>query len=591
MLNKNSCEQGVVEANAGRGRTIRYLLGVTLLVMLATVTLCWLSFEGTPWYVQVSACMFAATAFIYPFQAVLDHLIAQRCEQPSIAVLELQEALSSEWRTLVLIPALLYSTDHIDRLAEQLARCAKVNLSRQITFGILSDFTDHAARTREDDEVLLSHLSGMIESLNRQYGDQCAGFVALHRARSWSNDQQCWMGLERKRGKLEQLNNMIVTQDVGAFPFRFGRTATLAETRFVICLDSDTVLPPGQAMAMIAVIAHPSNSPEICNATGMLKKGHAVMQPRICATRTLTAGSWIERMNRDMLGCHDGSTRVHDLFQLYYGESCFFGKGIYDVAAMHQLLNGKLSGEEILSHDVMESGFGACAVVPAAYLEEPSENNVLSEMRRRHRWIRGDWQNLIWVLRSLIGGAHQLSLPGTLKVVDNARRSMMPPALFGAVIWLVFAAVHPLPGLCFTVLIFLLPSIVIACEGAREGIRGWAAHLAAAATSARIRRQLVLLFLLPSEATVNADAIGRAIYRMCLSNRRRLDWTASDRPLTDRLRLRHYYSALYAGPLVGLGLVVASCYIKLGAPLVTALLGSVWGLGPGLAYLAGKPSR
>ncbi|TXH70917.1 MAG: hypothetical protein E6Q88_08080 [Lysobacteraceae bacterium] len=585
-----------LDVAASRKRTAVYAALCLPALAAAAALFAFAGFRLAPWPIVCAAALFGGAAMVYPVLSAVDFFLSRRAVQPVIARRAFADGIPDDCRTLVAIPTLLHSVAYVDKLAAHLERCALDNPSRNVFYGLITDFTDADGETLEDDAPLLEALRTQIDALNRRHPNLCAGFVALHRRRSWSEDQQRWMGAGRKRLKLEQLNRFLLSADDADFPLRCGPVARLRAIRYVICLDSDTRLPAGQAQAMIGAIAHPANAPVLCARSKTLLAGHAMLQPRICAAPWSGPPSWIGRMNSTLLGRYDGAVRVDDLFFLYYREACFFGKGIYDVAAVHALTEGRIVGEDVLSHDVIEGALAGCGAVPFAHLEEPAEPGVLSEMRRRHRWIRGDWQNLVWMLRD--DGTRIPTLAGRLKVLDNVRRSLMPPTAFAAAVWLAFCADAPFLGFAALAAVFLLPAALIDYAGCRSirGIRRIMAHLADSPGAARRRRLLLLLLLLPSEALVNLDAALRGLYRIGVSRRRRLDWNASDQPLSAAPGWAAHYRALRAGPIAGVALVagqsLAHAWLGWSVHLTFAgVIGLLWIIGPGVAFALSRPGK
>ena len=234
------------------------------------------------------------------------------------------------------------------------------------------------------------------------------------------------MGWERKRGKLTELNHLLLGKGPTSFsPHVVEPTLAPANVRYVLTLDADTRVPLGVARDLVGIAAHPLNRAVFDPALGRIVRGYGVLQPRItpllptCAERSLyrtivTGGS----------GLDPYAAAVSDLYQDVFNEGLFTGKGLYDVQAFEASLAGRVPENTLLSHDLLEGLFVRCALVTDISLFEdfPSHSEVAAS--RAHRWTRGDWQLLPWIL----GKRGRLPAMGRWKMLDNLRRSILPPA-------------------------------------------------------------------------------------------------------------------------------------------------------------------
>ena len=131
-------------------------------------------------------------------------------------------------------------------------------------FALLSDWLDADAKSVAGDEALLAVAAEGVARLNARYGPAPGGprFLLLHRHRVWNASQSRWIGWERKRGKLHELNRSCAAPTTPA-----SRTSTAlppvapADTRYVVTLDADTSLPRETVRRLIGKMAHPLNRP------------------------------------------------------------------------------------------------------------------------------------------------------------------------------------------------------------------------------------------------------------------------------------------------------------------------------------------
>jgi cyclic beta-1,2-glucan synthetase len=327
--------------------------------------------------------------------------------------LELREGVPPELRTLVAVPTLLTAAAEIEEQVARLEIHFLANPEDELRFALLSDWIDAPAESMPGDEELLAAASAGIARLNARHGPASGGeprFLLLHRRRVWSEGEECWFGWERKRGKLEELNRLLR----GATDTTFLSLADPAAqamlqssgVRFVLTLDADTRLPREVARRLIGTLAHPLNRPRFDEARGRVVEGYGILQPRITPSLpTAQEGSLFQRIFSGPAGIDPYAAAVSDVYQDLFGEGSFTGKGIYDVDAFSTALGGKVPDNALLSHDLFEGLFARAGLVTDIELLEEFPSHFQAAAARQHRWARGDWQLLPWIVgRPLIPG-------------------------------------------------------------------------------------------------------------------------------------------------------------------------------------------
>ncbi len=386
--------------------------------------------------------------------------------------------ISSGCRTMVVVPTLLANVDELDSLLQELEIYYLANPDPQLSFALLTDFTDAPEQSLPQDEQLLSLAKIGVERFNQKY-PQAAPFYLFHRQREWNPSEGVWMGWERKRGKLAEFNQLLLGTGETTYLIQVGDLSILPEIKYVITLDADTSLPHGSASRLVATLAHPLNQAEFSADGRSVVAGYTVLQPRVAIKPTSANRSLFSQIFAGNAGFDLYTLAVSDVYQDLFGEGSYVGKGIYDVAAFERSLVGQVRDNTLLSHDLFEGISGRAGLVTDITLYEEYPARYLIYTRRLRRWIRGDWQLLPWLLPILRPKTefvpNRLSIISRWKVFDNLRRSLLLPTMliFFAVGWLV------LPGspLVWTLLI-LLPSIW-ADPGARASAHPaeyWAAH-------------------------------------------------------------------------------------------------------------------
>lgn len=441
-------------------------------------------------------------------------------------------------RTLVVVPSMLSDVATIDELAEALEVRFLANRDAQLHFALLTDYLDAAQATLPGDAALLAHAAQHIVRLNQRYAPESGDrFFLLHRPRLWSAGERAWIGHERKRGKLAALNRLLRGGAADAdFSAAIGSTALLAQVRYVITLDADTRLPRDAAREFVATLAHPLNRARIDPALGRVTRGYGILQPSVGSSMS---GHRITRYAR-LFGSEPGidpyTRTVSDVYQDLFGEGSFVGKGIYDVDAFEQTLDGRLPDNRILSHDLLEGCYARAGLVSDVRLFEDYPARYATDVKRRARWIRGDWQLLPWLLPWVPDAAgryrrNPLSALSRGKLLDNLRRSLVPIAATAllAIGWLWLP--RPAAWTAWLLGLFVLPMVVPALHDlvAKPLDMAWRMHLGTLvkAWATQLQRALLALACLPYEAGYAASAIVRTLWRMLVSRRRLLQWHAS----------------------------------------------------------------
>ncbi len=437
-----------------------------------------------------------------------------------------KSGIPAEDATLVVIPMMLNGAGVVRREVEKLEIRFLANREPNLYFALFSDFVDALHETTADDEALLAVARDGIHGLNARYPG--GRFLLFHRPRAWSKTEARWIGRERKRGKIADLNRFLLGEGHAEI-LMAGRLPS--PIRYLITLDADTLLPPGTARRMIETIAHPLNQVEIDPATHTRRSGFSIIQPRVSISLPSATATRFTRIFADTSGTDPYCKSVSDAQQDLFGEGIFHGKAIFDVRAFHETLGNRFPPETLLSHDLIEGSFAGVALASDIELFENLPLDYVSYCKRLHRWIRGDWQIAPWIFSTVpsASGASEpnsLSLISRFRIFDNLRRSLVPVAsllllLFG---WLA----SPAPGvwslvigaaIAILALAPLLDRLARHIQGEVEGWRGAADELV---------RSLVMIAFLPHQAWVSVDAIVRVLYRRFLSGRHLLEWQTAE---------------------------------------------------------------
>ena len=522
-----------------------YIIGIEFVTLIAVVTLIWslVRMQGG-W-----GLIFGALLLILPAtQAaveVMNYLVTTVLTPRPLPKIDYSKGVDVASATMVAIPTLLINEKQIRGLVDDLEIRYLVNRDPNIFYALLTDLPDTAEPAEEQDARVDLAVS-LIEDLNGKYAPEgCGGFYLFHRHRVYNPRESAWMGFERKRGKLLDLNQLL-RKVYDPFPVKAGDLLKLPAIRYVLTLDSDTQLPRGSAQRLIGAMAHPLNRPLVDPETRIVTQGYGILQPRVgisvhSATRSRLASIYSGQTGFDIY-----SRAVSDVYQDLYSEGIFTGKGIYDVDALRQVLEHRFPRNTLLSHDLIEGAYARAGLVSDTEVIDDYPSHYSAYNRRKHRWLRGDWQVIRWIFNKVPDESRRLvenpiSLVNRWKIVDNLRRSLIEPATF----FLLVAGWFWLPGgprfwtlvtlgLLFLPIYFrLLFSVIRATArqdaiALRESIKDWlTGHVSI----------LLNIAFLAHQSLVSIDAIVRTVVRSTITHSRLLEWeTATEAELGIRKR-------------------------------------------------------
>jgi cyclic beta-1,2-glucan synthetase len=514
--------------------------------------------------------------------------------------MDFSKGIPAECRTLVIVPTMLSGKAYIEQLVEALEIRYLANKDDNLHFGLLTDYLDSDAAIMPGDDDLLELVSARIEELNQKYKQTEQDiFFLFHRPRRWNTRERKWMGYERKRGKLSALNAFIQGRSSDEFSLVVGSFTASTRVKYVITLDSDTQLPRESAWKFIATMAHPLNHAIYNPRKRRVTDGYGILQPRVDSAIPKGAPSFYLRMQGNVSGI-DPYTRVSsDVYQDLFAEGSFIGKGIYEVDIFEQAVHEVFQENRILSHDLIEGCYTRSGLISDVLLYEESPAQYEADVKRRYRWIRGDWQISSWILPFVEGSKgrlirNKLSVISRWKIFDNLRRSLLPLTLL--LILLFGWSILPFPQFwTLAVGIFILLP-VMAAAGWRlinkpNGLT-FMAHLSEVGISVRdvIFRFIFDISVLPYEAMKFTDAILRTIWRMTVLNKRLLEWTPSaTASLHSRNDVWSVYKVMWIAPLLAITFSGLLSYSNPEGMLAAVPILILWLLAPALAWLLSKP--
>ncbi|MEO8478700.1 MAG: glucoamylase family protein [Gemmatimonadota bacterium] len=471
---------------------------------------------------------------------VVNQLITSTMPPRTLPAMDfLERGIPDDCRTAVVVPTLLGDVDDVTTALEDLEVLFLANRDPALVFALLGDHLDAEREHLPGDAAVLEQAALGVTELNLRYGTGAQPpFRLLHRPRRWNPGEGVWMGWERKRGKLEEFLELLAGQDSGAFTLVAGGAIGFEQVRYVITLDADTQMPLGEARALVGTIAHPLNRAVHDPAAGRIVAGFGIIQPRIAVKLVSARRSAFAAIHSGLPGIDPYTTAVSDFYQDLFGEGSFTGKGIIDVAAFRLATRGRFPENTLLSHDLIEGNYVRAGLATDIVLYDDYPTTYIAHARRKHRWVRGDWQLLPWLGRHVPGPSgpelNRLPLVSRWKVLDNLRRSTVEPAQLALIIagWSLLAGSSvrwTLLGIGAIVAPRIVPILLAFVRPPRD--RSWRAYYGALRDDAvRAAQQIGLaIVVLPHQAWLSLDAIVRTLWRLGVSRRHLLEWHAAAR--------------------------------------------------------------
>ncbi|TYC63977.1 glycosyl transferase [Rhodobacterales bacterium] len=529
-------------------------------------------------------------------QILIDRLIGWTVPATALPGLALEGGIPASLRTIVVVPTLLTNERDMREQVEALEVHYLSGTQGDVAFALLTDGVDAPRRNTPEDTALVTLIDREIARLNHLHGPAPSGarFLHLHRQRRYNPVAQLWMGWERKRGKLQELNRLLRGATETDYRTPAGGTPVVpSDVRYVLTLDSDTRMPRDTVRRLIGKMAHPLNRPVIDQALRRVCAGHAILQPRITpALPASQSGTTFQYATSGPCGMDPYAAAASDIYQDLFGEGSFAGKGIYDLDAFETVMAGRVPENTLLSHDLLEGIFARAGLASDVELVEtfPARQDLAA--RRLHRWCRGDWQLLPW-----LGPRGGLGPLGRLKVLDTLRRSLLAPATLGmlALSWLLPGPAAVLATMLVLV-VLTLPSFLHAAVSALPHRAGL--HLR---THLRLMREdLALAFLQTGLAAAfladaswrSLDAIIRTLWRLLVSRRHLLQWTtAASLAAAPRPGLRDFAVAMAPGTALGLTIAgLAAIAAPASLPMILPFAG-IWLAAPYIAFRVSRVPR
>jgi cyclic beta-1,2-glucan synthetase len=514
--------------------------------------------------------------------------------------LDFSDGIPAEFTTMVVVPTLLTGEEQMRRAVRDLEIRFLANRDAHLHFALLTDPPD-AATQFDDKDKLAEQCVHLIEAMNAKYATEGKGsFFVFHRNRAYNPSEGIWMGWERKRGKLLDFNKLLLgTSD--NFPVKAGNLAVLRNVKYVITLDSDTQLPRDAAHRLVGAMAHPLNRAVIDATTNTVVDGYGILQPRVDISIQSASRSRLAAIFSSDAGFDVYTRAVSDVYQDLFGEGSFTGKGIYEVETFQQVVEHRFPCNTILSHDMIEGGYARAGLVSDIEVVDDYPSHVSALSRRKHRWVRGDWQIIFWLLPRVpdfFGKrvANPLSVIARWKILDNLRRSLTEMATFVMLVsgWLFF----PGKALYWTLVTLGVIALPTYCQFAMSVARAGKAlftavfwkNLAADFAVAQANLFMRIAFLC-HQSLVTIDAVVRAVVRMTVTHERLLEWETAAEAEVDWTKKSPVETYLEITPWLSVAVGILVALLRPESFLVALPLLVLWGLSKPIGQWLNLPAR
>lgn len=566
---------------------------LTYVLTIEAVAFVFVAFLISFLHLRFSAVLGIALLLLPAFECAVAtiNMAATRLVPPrKLPKLDFSKGIPGPYSTIVAVPALLASEAQVRQAVRGLEVRYLANRDVNLHFALLSDLPD-STRQFDEREPLVDLAARLMAELDAKYARENKGrLFLLHRHRTYNEAEGVWMGWERKRGKLLDLNCFLLKR-ADPFPVKTGPLSVLSNIRYVITLDLDTQLPPGAARKLVGALAHPLNRAVIDSDKNTVVEGYGILQPRVDVSVKSASRSRFAGLLSGDTGFDIYTRAVSDVYQDLFGEGIFTGKGIYEVETFQQVLEDRFPCNTVLSHDLIEGLYARTGLVSDIEVVDDYPSHFSAFSRRKHRWVRGDWQIIFSLLPQIPNHSGQrvfnpLGYISRWKVLDNLRRSLTD---FATLLLLLYGWMRTpnealrwtIAALALVLLPACLPLLFAALSAGKAWFRsdfweGLVRDLAGA-----ISRTAIHLAFLCHQSLIDLDAIIRTVVRMKFTRRRLLEWeTAADTELrngddnlVDWYLKCSVFLVLVVGPLVYL---LHPGSLQIAMPFLSLWAASAW---------------
>ncbi|MBP6335091.1 MAG: cyclic beta 1-2 glucan synthetase, partial [Bacteroidia bacterium] len=582
---------------------LNYLGSISLLTLAGSFLLFSEAYSETANKKVLFAIVILSLICVSQLAILLINFLATLLARPRLLPrIDFSKGIAANSRTLVVVPSMLGNIEDVESLTEALEVRFLANRDEHLHFGLLTDFTDAMHETLPEDQHLLDLMQEKIQDLNKKYQRTNSDlFYLFHRPRRWNQQDEIWMGYERKRGKLAELNGLLRGKCRDRFSLIIGDLSVLNEVKYVITLDADTLLPRGAAWKMIGTMAHPLNQAYFDEKKQRVTHGYGILQPRVMISLPDSNASFYTKLNGNDPGIDPYTRATSDVYQDLFGQGSFIGKGIYEVDVFERALASKFPENRILSHDLLEGCYVRSGLLSDVQLFEKHPTTYSADVKRRMRWIRGDWQIALWSTPLVKNENREwkknpLSRLSRWKIFDNIRRSLVPIALTvlmligwvfmkSALFWTIaVAGVVLLPVFINSIWeLMYKPKEIILFQHLKTSFRS---------IQGNITKSFFALICFPYEAYYSLSAILKTTYRMLISRKKLLEWNPfAVEEVRNKKSLLASYSAMWFEVFLSVALFIYLLNVAPSKLIVAVPILVLWIAAPFVTWYISRPLK
>ncbi len=463
-------------------------------------------------------------------------------------------------KTLVTITTFIPNEKAIDELCDKCLKYMYSNKTDGLIFGFLADLPQSTSPLTPTDRSLAEYAEVKVKELNKKYGNR---FFCAIREKSLNHEDGLYKGRERKRGAVSDFLKAVENCTQENFIKLCGN---IYNSKYFISLDSDTIPGINTLKELIAVLENPLHEPEI-NASGTaVTNGYAIAVPRIETELESSTKNLFTKIFNGKSGSETYSYPSFNVYQDIFENAVFAGKGAINISVFNKVLNKTLDTGAVLSHDIIEGLFLRTVYVSDVVFYDKSPVNIFSYLNRMDRWIRGDWQNVRYLLSEIkIADENKIKNPFLLsdkfKIADNILRSLTFTSIFSLILFGIIFNRTSL--LIFPLLILFKDSIITLFNSCKRPISFIPIYYRSGDFTSIAKTFLYsfsVLLLLPSFAFCEIKAVTKAIYRQ-ITKKKLLEWTTSeqtDKKASEKQKVLKNLPFQFSG--------ITLCFFSLGVP-------------------------
>lgn len=502
------------------------------------------------------------------FTQIAQYILGKTKNTKIIPKLDFRNGIPEQNATFVVIPTIIKNGKRVEELMHKLEVYYIANKSDNIYFALLGDCSTSSNEEEGFDEEVINTGKKIVDILNKKYPDEkFTKFNFIYRKRMWNEGEEAYLGWERKRGLLNQFNEYILGNISNPFKTNtITNVASMPPIKYIITLDADTDLVLNSARELIGAMAHILNKPELNKSEDLVIAGHALIQPRIGIDLMSSIKSLYTKIYAGAGGVDVYANAISDIYQDNFEEGIFTGKGIYDLKIFSKILNNEIPENTILSHDLLEGSYLRCGLATDIMLMDGYPVGYNSSKSRLHRWIRGDWQIIIWLKDKIKNKRGEiknnpLNILSKYKIFDNLVRSLLEVSSVLTIIYMCildyFYKIKIWPIITTVLIAVLTPTVIDVINKIvfkREGEkRQKTFNKTLSGINASLLRGLFTLATLPDKAYMSANAICKTLYRLKVSKKHMLEWvTAEEAEKMAKKDIKSYYINMAPNIILGI---------------------------------------